>query len=301
MKHLTQLIFAALLLLAACTTDKSESEGETAETEEKKPEITVSLEEVWSTDTTSLQTPESVLYDTGNNVLYVSCINEVPPAAKDGDGYIAQVSPEDGSIIEEKWVTGLNAPKGMGIYDGKLYVSDINQLVVIDIESGSIKDTYQIDEAEFLNDIAVDNDGLVYISDSGKDRIYRLEDEQITVWTENVNLGGPNGLFHDGEKMMVASFNKGNFNEVDFTTEEVKPVVDSIPGGDGVVKVGVDFIVSNWNGEVYYVTSDYRTKKILDTREVGSNAADIEFMEDKNILLVPTFFGNSVVAYKVTK
>lgn len=300
MKHLTQLTFVILVFAVACTPEKSETKDETAETK-KKPEIQVSLEQVWSTDTTALKTPESVLYDTANDVLYVSCINGVPPSDADRDGYIAKISPEDGAIIEEKWVTGLSAPKGMGVYDGKLYVSDITQVAVIDIASGSIVDTYEIDGAEFLNDITVDNNGVVYISDSNLDKIYQLENEKVTMWTENANLGGVNGLFHDGEKMMVATFEKGTFNEIDNTTQEVTPVVDSIPGGDGIVKVGVDFIVSNWNGEVYYVTADYRKKKILDTKKVGSNAADIEYLIDEQLLLVPTFFGNSVVAYKVTR
>lgn len=301
MKNLTHVVIATLLFAGACTSEKPKEEETSEAVEKEEQPINVTLNQTWKTDTTSLITPESVLHDTVNNVLYVSCINGVPPSEKDGDGYIAKVSPEDGSIVEAKWVTGLSAPKGMGIYDGKLYVSDIKQLAVIDISTGTIVDTYSVDSAEFLNDIAIDNNGAVYISDSNINRIYKLEDEKITVWTEDANLGGPNGLFHDGEKMMVATFQKGNFNEIDTTTKKATPVVEAIPGGDGVVKVGLDYIVSNWNGEVFYVTSDYRKKKILDTKEVGDNAADIDYIEDDKLLLVPTFFGNSVVAYKVVQ
>lgn len=299
MKQLAQLTIFSLIFVLACTPEKSGKDS--AETTEEPPEITVTLEEVWSTDTVALKTPESVLYDTANNVLYISCINGVPPSEIDRDGYIAKVNPADGAIIEERWVTGLSAPKGMGLYEGKLYVSDIDQLVVIDIESGTIVDTYAVSEAEFLNDITVDPNGVVYISDSNKNRIYRLEDEKITIWKDDATLGGPNGLFHDGEKMMVAAFGSGTFYEIDYNTLEVTSVADSIPGGDGVVKAGADYIVSNWNGEVYYVTADYRKKKILDTKDLGSNAADIELMPEENLLLVPTFFGNSVVAYRISR
>src|SRR6187431_1344942 len=70
------------------------------------------LERAWETDAT-LTTAESVLYDKANDVLYVSCINGVPPDKKDGDGFISRVA-LDGKIKDLKWVTGLNGPKGMG-------------------------------------------------------------------------------------------------------------------------------------------------------------------------------------------
>ena len=83
-------------------------------------------------------------------------------------------------------------------------------------------------------------------------------------------------------------------------TTEIEMVVDSIPGGDGVELVDdKDFLVSNWNGEVYYVTSDWTKTKLLDTKDAGANAADIEFHQDTKTVFVPTFFGNQVVAYKL--
>ena len=232
-------------------------------------------------------------------MLYVSCIAGVPPNEKDGDGYIAKISPEDGSILEAAWVTGLDAPKGLGLFGTTLYVTDIDEVVAIDVSSGEITDRYPVEGAQFLNDITIDTDGNVYISDSNTGNIHLLSSGTASVWA--TTEGGPNGLLYDGEKMMMATFGAGNFNEIDFTTQEVKAVVDSIPGGDGVVKVGADFLVSNWNGEVYYVNAAYEKKKILDTKEAGSNAADIEFIASSNTLLVPTFFANKVVAYKLTR
>ena len=105
--------------------------------------ITVSnaqgLEKVWET-TTELKTPESVLYDEERDIIYVSNING-SPAELDGNGFIS-ILDSNGKIKNLKWVTGLNAPKGMAIYKTKLFVSDIKQLVEIDIKSGKILKKY---------------------------------------------------------------------------------------------------------------------------------------------------------------
>lgn len=129
--------------------------------------------------------------------------------------------------------------------------------------------------------------------------VHKFANGEVTLWAET--QGNPNGLFYDGEKMMMATIGAGNFNEINVNSQQTTMVVDSIPSGDGVVKVGMDFLVSNWNGEVYYVTADYDKKKILDTKSIGENSADIEFISSENMLLVPTFFGNKVVAYKLVK
>ncbi|WP_170148117.1 SMP-30/gluconolactonase/LRE family protein [Marinoscillum furvescens] len=294
----------ALVALSACSSSsqqESTSESDTSQ-ELKETNDKVSLKKLWETDTSSLLTPESVLHDKTNDILYVSCINGVPPNAKDNDGYIAKINPEDGSIIDPKWVDGLHAPKGMGLYEGTLYVTNIDELVAIDVATGEVSNRYAVAEAKFLNDITVDDDGNVYFSDSNTNKIHRLSQTgELDTWIDDANMGGPNGLFHDGEKMMMATFGSGRFHAIDYTEEKVEPVVDSIPGGDGVVKVGVDYLVSNWNGEVYYVTSTWEKEKILDTKDMGANAADIEFIADDQKLLVPTFFGNQVVAYTLVK
>jgi hypothetical protein len=57
--------------------------------------------------------------------------------------------------------------------------------------------------------------------------------------------------------------------------------------------------VSNWHGEVYYVSSGGEAKKLLDTKDKKINAADIEYDAKSKLLFVPTFFANSVMAYEL--
>src|SRR5918996_1943077 len=90
------------------------------------------VQKLWETPA-QLKTPESVLYEPTENVLFASSIDGKPDE-KDGQGLISKVSPVNGTIIELNWITGLNAPKGMAVSNNnKLYVSDITDLVEIDI------------------------------------------------------------------------------------------------------------------------------------------------------------------------
>ncbi|MEO2064920.1 MAG: ATP/GTP-binding protein, partial [Desulfurobacteriaceae bacterium] len=95
------------------------------------------------------KTPESAQCYEGK--VYVSNVGNLPPDAKDGDGYIALVS-KDGKILNDKFITGLNAPKGITFCSGKLFVTDIDRVVVADPERGRILKEVPIKGAKFLND-----------------------------------------------------------------------------------------------------------------------------------------------------
>ena len=60
-----------------------------------------------------------------------------------------------------------------------------------------------------------------------------------------------------------------------------------------------EYLLSTWQGTIYYIGSDGSNEIILDTREQKINAADIGYDPAKRIVYVPTFFKNSVVAYEL--
>ena len=55
--------------------------------------------------------PESAYYDAASKAVFVSSING-QILERDGNGYISRLTP-DGKVVSAKWVTGLNAPKGL--------------------------------------------------------------------------------------------------------------------------------------------------------------------------------------------
>jgi sugar lactone lactonase YvrE len=230
----------------------------------------------------------------------VSCINGTPADKKDGDGFIAKLG-LDGKIITLKWATGLNAPKGMGILGTNLLVTDIDRLVAIDLKTGKISNTWLVKGASLLNDLDVAPDGTVYFTDSNTSSIYALRGGTTveTVVDADTTLGGTNGIYVDGNSLMLAGTSSGDVWRFDLTTHQVQKVASEIPNGDGVEKYQKGWLVSNWNGEVHYIASDGAVTEILDSQEAKLNAADIKVIQEKHLLLVPTFFGNKVSAYEL--
>ncbi|CAN5118468.1 ATP/GTP-binding protein [soil metagenome] len=284
MKQLFLPILLAVVIFA-CQTTKQESNVTTG-----APTLTLK----WKSDTL-LTTCESVIYDDTNSVLYVANING-DPSGKDGNGFISKVD-LDGKITNLKWVTGMDAPKGMGIISGKLYVSDIDRVHEIDIASGNILNTYKAEGAKFLNDVATGSDGKVFISDSGTGQVLLLENGKISLWTSQPN---PNGLLVENGALLIALWDAKTLNSIDLETKVLTQKTDSIDNPDGIEAVGDGgYFVSSWNGMIHYVSSDWKRTLLLDTRPDSVSAADIEYIPSKKLLLVPTFFKNRVDAYEL--
>jgi hypothetical protein len=257
------------------------------------------LTQLWKTDTL-LRVPESVLYNEKGKMLYVSNIDGKPDE-KDGKGFISQVT-LDGKIAKLEWVTGLHAPKGMGMQGNTLYVADITRVAIIDITSGKILNTIEIDGAQFLNDITIDEKGNVYVSDSATGKIHKISSGNTTVFFESPNdFKGPNGLLATKEGLYITDFPTGDFFKLTWD-KKLKKIGVTAAGGDGIVETGKDhFIVSSWHGEIHSITAAGVVQKLLDTKDQKANSADIAYNGKAKVMYVPTFFKNSVVAYALKK
>ena len=266
-----------------------------AQSQEKAVFRSDKLMKVWESPNT-LMIPESVCYDPSGHQLFVSNING-KPTEKDGNGFITRLSADDGSILELRWVSGLDAPKGMGIYDGVLYVTDIDRVAAIDIKTKSIVKFYEFPEAGFLNDIAIDRYGAVYISDMMSTRVYRINGGKTEIWLDDPVLTDPNGLYAEKDCLVIGckKIVKAGFNDKKLTV-----IADNTGDIDGLEGLGDGhYIYSDWQGNVYLITKDKQIEKILDTTPAGMNAADIEFVPFTQMLYVPTFLDNRVVAYRL--
>ena len=251
------------------------------------------LEKVWQT-TADLKTPESVLYDQEKDVIYVANING-DPSAKDGNGFIS-VLKSDGSVKTLEWVKDLNAPKGLAIFKGKLYVADIDQLVEIDIEKGAVTAKYDAPGAVFLNDVTACMNGMIFVSDTRTAKIHVLNEGKFTVWMEGEPLQNPNGLMAEKGKLLVGD---NNIYEVDIQTKKTTLLIKDAGGVDGLEKNNQgDFIFSNWPGRIF-IHKNGETTKLLDTTAQELKTADIDYDLKNDLVLVPTFFDNKIVAYKI--
>jgi len=223
------------------------------------------------------------------------------PSDKDGNGFISKLSLE-GQIILLKWITGLNAPKGMGVFNNRLYVTDIDHLVEIDIAEGKIVKKFPVKNAGFLNDVAVDENGMVYFSDmdGSRNHIYRLKNSEVELWLQHAEVSRPNGLYAEKHKLVFGNSGDGKLKAVSYIDQKISLKGVSGRGIDGVEADGKGgYLISDWSGRTDYISSDGKVHMLLNTSEQKINAADIEYIPEKQLLLIPTFFDNRVVAYEL--
>ncbi len=251
------------------------------------------VQKIWATDTI-LKIPESVLVDDKENCLWVSNIDGASNG-KDGKGSISKIS-KTGAPINLDWVTGLNAPKGMAKYKQELYVADLTELVIIDIKKGIIKNKIKVEGSVFLNDVTVNKNGAVFVSDSRTGKVHRIENGMVSIEVEN--LQGPNGLLSIEDQLLI--LDRGSLLSVT-PGGAISKIMDGMdPSTDGIERVAPNqYIVSCWNGIVYFVAAGAQKITLFDTRSEKINSADIGYDAKNKIIYVPTFMKNSVVAYQL--
>ena len=259
-------------------------------------------------ETKGLAQPELVVVDPATGAIYVSNIVGAV-MQKDGNGFIAKLS-GDGKVLTRQWVKGLDAPTGLALHDRTLYVADVDQLVEINAASGEIIKRYPANGATFLNDVAVDAEGTVYVSDTPTNTIWRLKDGSFEPWLANDKLNGPNGLLVQGDTLIVASLGSipsvgqkqelAGLSQISLKDQSVSPIGNGQPIGnlDGLelLQPGV-YLVTDWAaGALYRVDAKGKAERLID---LNQGSADLTYLPDKKIVLIPMMLDNSLVAYRL--
>lgn len=262
--------------------------------------------EVWSLD--GFSTPESVAFDPERNEFYVSNVAG-NGAEKDGAGYISRVS-RDGEMLEAEWVTGLDAPKGLALDGDTLYVTDIDRLVAIDVETGAISGTWPGEGAQFLNDPAVADDGRVFVSDMVRSAIYVLDGDAFTLWLEDPALHHPNGLKVDEGRLVVAPWGQdmqpdmttrvgGYLLTVDLDSQAIAPLGSDEPVGnlDGLEPDGAgNWLVTDWvAGGLFRIGTDGAER----LHALAPGSADLGFVAEDDLAIVPMMMDDRITAYRI--
>ena len=264
-------------------------------------QVSAAPEISWST--AGFDEPESVLPHPTQDLLYVSNING-KPTELNGKGYISLLS-DDGSVIRHAWVMGMNAPKGMAIHNNTLYVADMQELHIIDAEKGELVRTIKSDSSVMLNDVAVDANGTVYVSDMLGGGIYRYANDQLTQWISKEALPHPNGLFVEKGNLIVATWGEGlqddfstqvlgGLSAINLQTSAITPYkkAQTLGNLDGIAIVNNAIIVNDWiNGNVF----EYKNKEVKTLFNAGKYASDIS--SKGNTLYVPMMFSKKIDAY----
>jgi len=290
MRKLTTAFIASALVLLASPAAHAHAEN---------------LKLLWETD--GFKNPESVVYDSRLDRLYVSNVNGAP-TEKNGQGFISIVS-MDGTIETLEWVDGLDAPKGLALHGDRLYVADIDTLAVIDIDTGRVINRYTVDDAEFLNDVAAALNGDIYVSDMVKNRIHRLREDRFTIWLENEELENPNGVLVQEDRLVIGAWGvmtegfetetPGHLKAVSLKDKTIRSIGEGQPIGnlDGVeTDLDGDFYATDWMaGKLLHIEPDGTAETLLD---LNQGSADHEYIHEQDIILIPMMNDGKLFAYK---
>lgn len=267
--------------------------------------------EPWSVG--ALDTPESVVLDPASGQLFVSLVGLNQGGSvldKDGNGAIARLTPQ-GRVVEARWVTGLDSPKGLAVHAGVLWVADVDQIVSIDIASGTITARLPVEGAQFLNDVTVAPDGTVYVSDTATNRIHRVRDGAVTMLVEGEGLEHPNGLLYENGSLVVAGWGEpsldgskasvpGHLFRLDLSSQRKALIATTAFGAlDGIAADGQGgYLVSDWaGGRILHVTAG---GVVTTLAEHARGTADLTYLPASRTLIVPHMLEGRVAAYNLS-
>jgi sugar lactone lactonase YvrE len=254
---------------------------------------------LWASDPV-LRIPESAVYDPVRNAIYVSNYDGYNVSGGAGRQSLSRFS-ADGRLEALEWVTGLNNPTGLAVRGDRLYAVEGRQVAEVEIPAARVVRRYPAQGALFLNDVAIAENGDVYVSDSRGGAIFRLADGRLEEWLRSPEIVAPNGLYvHDG-KLIVVTNGDRCLKTVDLETRRVE-VVATLQLGvlDGVhTDAAGNYLVSYNEGRVVRVTPGGEVTTLLDLTATGTNIADFDYVPERGLLVAPTFLDNRVVVYRL--
>lgn len=156
--------------------------------------------------------PEAVRYDPDQDIYFVGNMNG-PGGDLDNNGFISRMTP-DGAIDDLHWVRGgrngvtLHAPRGMYITGDTLWVADADAVRGFHRRTGAPVATADFAgrDVGFLNDVAADASGALYVTDTGRGRVYRIAGRTITTALEDTALNRPNGITRHGDRFLIVPY-----------------------------------------------------------------------------------------------
>lgn len=277
------ILFVFGFLTASCTTEKSESPGIDWNSVQDSTNIAYTV--------TGLDGPEAVRYDADQDVYFIANFTG-GGNDQDSTGFITKADAE-GNIIEREFMSGtkkapLHAPRGMFLVNETLWAADVLGLHGFNKETGEQTDFVDFSEFEigFLNDVSANENGVIYVTDTGNPRVYKVENGAATIFLDSLEIS-PNGITLDPEnkKFVLAPWN-GETTFYTFNTEKDLVEYNSIVGG---YFDGLEFL----NGKLLLASQQDSSIRVFDGNEssilikTSGRPADIGINTQSNHIAVP--------------
>lgn len=255
--------------------------------------------------------PESVAVDADNEMLFASNVSAAVEGdgydrfwANDGTGHISLLTTPD-LVTSPRWrdssaETPLNAPKGLCLFAGSLWVADNDQLVRFPLEPNTPGVRLAIPGAQKLNDITTNGESL-FVSDIDAGKVYKVSaDGQAS---DVKAPEGVNGLTYHAGQLYAVSWSLRNLYILDPSGENDPWPIDiseHLQSADGVeVLDDGAILVSDFVGGkvIAYNPAKGKVNTLLETQ----TPADIALDRNRKLLYVPSFLGNRIEVYRLKK
>jgi hypothetical protein len=234
--------------------------------------------------------PETVLPLPDDTLL----VSNVCGFGEPGSGFLTLLDGE-GQVLDWRIVDGLDAPLGMAMQGGRLYVVDNNQLKIMGWPDYSQLDTISL-ETSVANDLAIAPDGTVFVSDTARHQVIELgPDGAQSVFTGKAQFRGANGvavrdgyLYIGGERLWRVDVQS---HGVEMIGPEWLADIDGIEfEADGtlqVTPVAGPLVRIREEGEIQILAGE------------GISSANHGYSGNLNLALIPTGYDNTVIAIRI--
>lgn len=254
--------------------------------------------------------PDQCTWHAPSKSWFVSNLGGGISLEKDSYGWITRLD-EKGNVVEPFWIgltERMHAPSGMIANEKYLFVCDREGVHQIDIAKRKITNFYPIPQGKFINDIALAENGDLYVSDFFANRIYRIPQKSRVseVWLETDRLETPDGLFIDGDKLIVAcwgvlsepgTFNtskKGDLLKIDLNTKKIEVIAKEVGNLEGITKAGNYYYITDWAaGKLLKVQAE--SGVVTELLSGLKNPTDPGYAKELGVLSFPQHTGNQVL------
>ena len=264
---------------------------------------------------------ESCSYDTSRDLIVVPNMGNRMRDGFHNDGWVSLIN-HDGTVNTLQWLTTnedtgafVNDPFGSDIVNGVLYLADrtggtgdddpsVAVVTMWDMATGEMMGFVSVPESTGFNDIAVTEDGTIYASDTGANRLFQVNPDGT--WSILVDDAGennregeifqlPNGVAIDGDgNIVVVNIFSDNVHTFTPAGELIKTTHTVDGGDDGIVIMadGTQYVSSVRFGSVSRISPDGTAELIA----VGMpGGASMCYDPIANQLVVPMNNANALV------
>jgi sugar lactone lactonase YvrE len=178
--------------------------------------------------------PEGITFDDKRQLVYLSSLTQgkISSVDKQGNVKIVADDPKLVSTVGIKYsnktgkLYAANSDMGLSSKSSKETTLSLGQLAIIDVTSGKLEDLVTLSDLvpgkHMLNDLALDNDGNIYITDSYAHVVYKVDKNkkasvfsQSNLFKPDSNTLGLNGIAYNNEGyLLIAKSVEGSLLKV---------------------------------------------------------------------------------------